>query len=87
MSIVSQNAGTTPAKNRLKWPVLGKPPLIVDTSTTICTRPDFRDDPLFPNLDYNLCPTLTTQSESLSFSELAETRSRQIIHISIRVLG
>ena len=34
-------------------------PLIADTSTTICTRPTFRVAPLFPNLDCNLCPTLT----------------------------
>ena len=39
------------------------------------------------NLDGNLCPTLTAHSEPLPFSELAETGSRQIIHISIRVLG
>ena len=43
--------------------------------------------PLCTNLDGNLCPTLTAHSEPLPFSELAETGSRQIIHISIRVLG
>jgi len=67
--------------------VLGKPPLISDTSTTICTIPNFRAAPLFLNLDCNLCPTLTAHSKPLPFSALAETQSRQVIHISIRVLG
>jgi len=43
--------------------MLGKPPLISDTSTTIW--PDFRAAPLFPNLDCNLCPTLQAHSELL----------------------
>jgi len=67
--------------------VLGKPPLIDGASTTICTRFNSRAAPLCPNLDGNLCPTLTAHSEPLPFSELAETGSRQVIHISIRVLG
>jgi len=68
--------------------VLGKPPLISDTSTTIFTRHDFRAAPLFPNLNCNLCPTLPAHSNFLPFSALAETRSRKVIHIfSIRVLG
>jgi len=40
-----------------------KPPLIADASTTICTRPNSRAAPLCPNLDCNLCPTLTAHSE------------------------
>jgi len=67
--------------------VLGNPPLIAGASTTICTRFNSRAAPLCPNLDGNLCPTLTAHSEPLPFSELAETGSRQVIHISIRVLG
>jgi len=67
--------------------VLGKPPLIAGASTTICTRFHSRAAPLCPNLDCNICPTLTAHSEPLPFSELAETGSRQVIHISIRVLG
>jgi len=67
--------------------VFGKPSLIPDASTTICTRPNSRASPLCPNLDGNLCPTLTAHWEPIHFSELAETGSRQIIHISIRVLG
>jgi len=39
--------------------VFGKHPLIADASTTICTRPNSRAAPLCPNLDGNLCPTLT----------------------------
>ena len=70
-----------------KHQVLGKPPLIPDTSTTICTRFNSRTAPLCPNLDCNLWPTLTAYSKPLPFSELAETRSRQVIYISIRVLG
>jgi len=54
---------------------------------TICTRSNSRAAPLCPNLDGNPCPILTAHSESLPFSELAETGSRQVIHISIRVLG
>jgi len=60
----------------------GNPPLIHEVSTMICTRPRFRAAPLFPYLDYNLCPTLTAHWEPIHFSELAETGSRQIIHIS-----
>jgi len=41
--------------------VFGKPPLIAEASTTICTRPNFRATPLFPNLRFNL-PTLTSHS-------------------------
>jgi len=67
--------------------VLGKLPLIAGASTTICARFISRAAPLCTNLDGNLCPTLTAHSEPLPFSELAETGSRQIIHISIRVLG
>jgi len=67
--------------------VLGKPHLIAGASTTICTRFISRAAPLCTNLDGNLRPTLTAHSEPLPFSELAETGSRQIIHISIRVLG
>jgi len=67
--------------------VLGKPPLIAGASTTICTRFNSRAAPLCQNLDGSLCPTLTAHSEPLLFSELAETGSRQVIHISIRVLG
>jgi len=64
--------------------VLGKPPLIAGASTTICTRYISRAAPLCTNLDGNLCPTLTAHPEPLPSSELAETGSRQIIHISIR---
>jgi len=39
--------------------VFGKPPLIADASTTICTRFISRAAPLCPNLDCNLCPILT----------------------------
>jgi len=67
--------------------VFRKPPLIDEASAIICTRPNFRAAPLFPNLDCNLCPTLTAPWEPIHFSELAETGSRQVIHISIRVLG
>jgi len=67
--------------------VFQKPPLIDEASTIICTRPNFRAAPLFPNLDFNLCPTLTANWEPIYLSELAETGSRQIIHISIRGLG
>ena len=74
-------------KTRCVGSVFGKHPLIADASTTICTRPNSRAAPLCPNLDGNLCTTLTAHSEPLPFSELAETRSRQVIHISITVLG
>jgi len=67
--------------------VLGNPPPIVGASTTICTRFNSRAALLCPDLDGNLCPTLTAHPEPLPFSELAETRSRQVIHISIRFLG
>ena len=67
--------------------VFGKHPLIADASTTICTRPSSGAAPLFPNLDGNLCSTLTAHSEPVPFSELAETLSRQVIHISKRVFG
>ena len=39
-----------------------------------CTRPNSRAAPLFLNLNYNLCPTLTAHSELTPFSELAKTR-------------
>jgi len=58
--------------------VFDKPPLIADASTTICTGFISRAAPLCPNLDCNLCPTLTAHSDPLPFSELAETRSRHI---------
>jgi len=67
--------------------VLDNPPLIASDSTTICTRFISRAAQLCTNLDGNLYTTLTAHSEPLPFSELAETRSSQIIHISIRVLG
>ena len=67
--------------------MLGKPPLVAGASTTICAIFISRAAPLCTNLDGNLCPTLTAHSEPLPFPELAETGSRQIIHISIRVLG
>ena len=54
--------------------VFRKPSLIADASTTICTRPNSRAAPLCPNLDGNLCPTLTAHWEPLYFWELAETR-------------
>jgi len=76
-----------PAKNRLCRLSAWQTPLIAGASTTICTRFISRAAPLCTNLDGNLCPTLTAHSEPLPFSELAETGSRQIIHISIRVLG
>jgi len=62
---------------------LGSPPLVADASTTFCTRPNSRDTPLCPNLDCNLCHTLTAHSEPLSFSTSAKTGSREVIHISI----
>ena len=64
-----------------------KPPLIAEASTIICTRPNSRAAPLCPNLDCSLCPTLTAHSEPIHFSEIAETGSRQVIHISLRVLA
>ena len=78
--------------------VFGKPPLIPEASATICTRPNYRAAPLFPNLDGNLFLTLTAHRgqsfphpyrtlRANTFSELAETGSRQVIHISPRVLG
>jgi len=45
--------------------VFGKPLLIFDASTTICTRPNSRAAPLFPNLNCNLCPTLTARVPGL----------------------
>jgi len=65
--------------------VFRKPPLIAEASTMICTRPNFRAAPLFPNLDCNLCPTLQP-TESQYIFKLAETGSRQVIHVSVRVL-
>jgi len=47
-----------------------KPPLIDEACTMICTRPNFRAAPLFPNLDCNLCPNLTAHWEPIHFSEL-----------------
>jgi len=67
--------------------VFEKPSLIFDASTTICTRPNSRAAPLFPNLSCNLCPTLTAHSEVMPFSELAETRVQAINPYLIRVLG
>ena len=67
--------------------VLGKPPLIADTSSTICTRFNSRTAPLCPNLDCNLCPTLTAHSEPLPFSELAETRVQASYPYLRRVLA
>jgi len=50
--------------------VFGKPPLITDASTTICTRFHSRAAPLCPNLDCNRCPTLTAHWKTMQFSEL-----------------
>jgi len=38
-------------------------PLIAEASTMICTRPNFRAAPLFPNLDCNLAPLQPTESQ------------------------
>jgi len=67
--------------------VFENPSLIFDASTTICTRPNSRAAPLFPNLNCNLCPTLTAHSEVTPFSEFAETRVQAINPYLIRVLG
>jgi len=67
--------------------VFGKPSLIFDASTTICTRPNSRGAPLFPNLNCNFCPTLTAHSELTPFSELAESRVQASNPYLIRVLG
>ena len=88
MLIVPQNAVATPAKNRLERPeVLGKPPVIANTSRTICTLFISRVAPLCWKLDCNLCPTLTAHSEPLPFSELAETRVQASCPYLRRVLG
>ena len=89
LSVVHQNvASRSSQKQAVSVKCLGgNPPLIAGASTTICTSFISRAVPLCPNLEGTLCPTLTAHTEPLPFSELAETRSRQTIHISIRVLG
>ena len=73
MPIVPQNAATTPAKNMLEpeaKSVLGNPPLIADTSSTICTRFNSR------NTTAISAPPLqpTEKPKTMQFSELTETR-------------
>jgi len=59
--------------------VLGKPPRIAGTSTTICTRFISRAASLCTNLDgnldVNLCPTLTAHSEPLPLSEVVHSNN------------
>ena len=84
---VPQNAATAPTRNRLRRLSVWEEPLIGDASTTICTRSNFRAAPLFPNLDCNLCPTLTAHWEPMPCSELAETRVQASNPYLTRVLG
>ena len=87
LPIVSQNAATAPTRNRLRRLSVWQTPLIADASTTICTRANFRAALLFPNLDCNLCPTLTAHLKPMPFSELAETRVQGSNPYLTRVLG
>ena len=54
--------------------VFGKPPLITDASTTICTRFICRAAPLCTNLDGNLCPHPYSPLRAPAFFRISRNR-------------
>ena len=87
MPTVPQTLRPRQPKTGSNCSVLGKPPLIADTSTTICTRPNSRAAPLCPNLDGNLCPTLTAHLEPLPFFRISRNPGPGKISISQKSFG
>jgi len=60
----SDSASQKQADSAWHGSVFHNPPLIDEASTIICTRPNFRAAPLFPNLDCNICPTFTLRANT-----------------------